>query len=442
MRMSLALLAIVPVMAFSGCGDPSPRPAPAPVAPPPKPKRPPTVEEQLGIEKPGKLAPSVEAWANANELGDYYRQSRNELSKLHAQLIEDFKVRKESDVAPTMATYEMLRKYKEAFEADAILRTFMVECYSRKEVAPLPQTIAHKFSTPGQEREKVRTIVKEAPQKIAQIKGELTGTDSELVNVGEVTWSQEKEVANWRDLQTRLGDLSRRATKVRASASSLAVELAEAARALSENPVVEAFSDEAETLKHKSESLVSRLDKQLKIVNGQMAVTKFADDCKAMLDGFTSVPALFAKKNARMAEIRELTGQIVRSQTTGFSNLNALATQAEALKARSQQEGVNEVSVGKRVQKLAGDYERTFGAAAIYQLKREVIEPAAQARIEVELSSFRSRINLKPGADPSGTFAQLEVKSYQLADRMDEDALLKRMDETLLVVRRLAQSRR
>lgn len=27
MKMALALLAIVPVMAFSGCGDPSPRPA-------------------------------------------------------------------------------------------------------------------------------------------------------------------------------------------------------------------------------------------------------------------------------------------------------------------------------------------------------------------------------------------------------------------------------
>ena len=441
MKMSLVLLAAVPVMAFSGCGDSAPRPTPAPVAAP-KPKRPPTPEEQLGIEKPGRLAASVEAWANANELGDYFRQSRERLSRLHAQLIEDFNVRKESDIAPTSTTREMLRKYNEAFEADSALRTFMVECYSRKEVSPLPQTIARVFTTSVEERGEVRANVGNAPQELTRLKAERDSVQSELSVIGPVAWSQERELNAWRDLQVRLGDLSGRAAKASASASALAASLAKAVRALSEDPEAERLSDEAETLKRECAALVSRLSKQSEIVNGQMSVTKFADDCKAMLEGVTSVPSLLAKKRARMAEIRDVTSRITRSRTTGFSDLKDLASRAAALKSRSRQEGTAESAVGKRVQKLAGNYERMFGTSAIYRLKREVPEPSAQARITAELSALKAGLNLQPGVDPSGAFVNLESKSYQLGDRMEEDALLKRMDETLLTVRRLARSGR
>lgn len=441
MRTFLRLILALSAAVIAGCGDPSPRPVSAPVAPP-KPKRPPTPEEQLGIEKPGKLAASVEAWANANELGDYFRQSRERLSRLHARLIEDFNVRRESDIAPTATTREMLRKYHEAFEADTILRTFMVECYSRKEVAPLPQTIARSFTTSVEDRGEVRTAIKDAPQTIARLKGELTSVRSEVADMGVVSWSLEKDLNGWMDIQIRLTDLSKRAAKASASASSLAASMTKAVRAVEANPEVETLSDEAETLKRESSLLVSRLAKQLEIVSGQMAVANFSDDCKAMLDGVTSVPALLAKKKSRMAEIEDLTSRITRSRTTRFANLNGLAAQAASLKARSQREGADETSVGKRVQKLAGNYERTFGASAIARLKREVLEPTAQARIVAELSALKSGLNLKSDADPSGAFVNLESKSYQLGDRMEEDALLKRMDETLLAVRRLAQSKR
>ena len=441
MRMVLVSLAVVSAVILSGCGDSTPRPVSDPASQT-RPRRPPTPEEQLGIEKPGKLAASVEAWANANELGDYYRQSRERLSRLHAQLIEDFQVRKESDLAPTATTREMVRKYNEAYECDTTLRTFMVECYSRKEVLPLPQSIARVFTTAVEDRGAVRASVRQAPQLIARLKGELADVRTELADAGEVNWTQEYAVNVWRDLQIRFADLSGRATKISSSASSLAASMAKAVRATSVDPDVEALSDEADTLKRESALLVSRLAKQMEVVKGQMAVTKFADDCKAMLDGVTSVPSLLAKKKARMSEIKDVASRITRSRTKGFSDLNDLAARAAALKSRSQQEGVAESAVGKRVQKLAGNYERTFGTSAIYRLKREVPEPTAQARIAAELAALKSGLNLQPGADPSGAFVNLESKSYQLADRMEEEALLKRLDETLLAVRKLAQLRR
>ena len=143
MKKTVAIAGLACFTAIAGCGDSEPRyrQQPTPSQPEQKPRRPPTPEEVLGIEMPGKLAASVEAWAGSNELGDYFRQSRERLSRLHAQLIEDYNVRKESDLEATDFTRETLRKYREAFDADSTLRRFMVECYSRKEVRPLPQTI-------------------------------------------------------------------------------------------------------------------------------------------------------------------------------------------------------------------------------------------------------------------------------------------------------------
>lgn len=435
-------LAVV-VAAINGCGDSEPRyrQQPAQNQPAPKPKRPPTPEEELGIERPGKLAASVESWAGSNELGDYFRQSRERLARLHAQLIEDYNVRKESELAPTDFTRETLRKYHEAFDADSTLRQFLVECYSRKEVRPLPKTIARQFTTAIEDRGEIRANLKDAPAEIDRLTAELDALKGELDDAGTATWSQEKELMIWRDLQVRVGDISSRANKASAQASALAANMAKAMRASGGAEDVDALNDKAEQLKSDWSGFASRASRQLEIVNGQMQLTKFADDCKAMAEGIASVPAALAKKKARQAEIKELISQITSSRTRGYADLNGLAQQASAIKTRSRSEGEKEAELGKRVQKLAGNYERVFGSSAIYRLKRDLPEPSAQARIDADLAAFKRAANIPAGSDPAGFFAGIESKAYQLSDRMEEDSLLKRMDDTLLTVQRLAARR-
>ena len=428
----------------AGCGDSEPRyrEQSAQKQPAPKPKRPPTPEEELGIERPGKLAASVEAWAGSNELGDYFKQSRDRLANLHAQLIEDYNVRKESELAPTDFTRETLRKYHEAFDADSTLRQFMVECYSRKEVRPLPKTIARLFTTAIEDRGEIRANVKEAPAEIARLTSELGTLKTEMSEAGTATWAQEKELRVWRDLQVRVGDISSRANKASAQASALAANMAKAVRASGGAEDVDRLGDEAEQLKADWSSFASRTAKQLEIVNGQMLLTKFADDCKAMAEGMTAVPAALAKKKARQTEIKELVSRITSSRTRGYSDLNYLAQQTAAIKARSRSEGEKEAELGKRVQKLSGNYERVFGSSAIYRLKRDLPDPSAQARIDSDLAAFKRSANIPAGSDPAGVFAGIESKAYQLADRMEEEAMLKRLDDTLLTVQRLAARRR
>lgn len=435
-------LAVV-IVAINGCGESEPRyRQPTQSQPAPKPKRPPTPEEALGIERPGKLAASVEAWAGSNELGDYFRQSRERLARLHAQLIEDYNVRKESELAPTDFTRETLRKYHEAFDADSTLRQFMVECYSRKEVRPLPKTIARLFTTAIEDRGEIRSNLKDAPAEIDRLAVALDALRGELADAGTATWSQEKALSVWRDLQIRVSDISSRANKASARASALAANMAKAMRVSGGAEDVDALNDKAEQLKSDWSGFASRASRQLEIVNGQMLLTKFSDDCKAMSEGVIAVPEALAKKKARQAEIKELVSRITSSRTRGYSDLNGLAQQASATKSRSRIEGEKEAELGKRVQKLAGNYERLFGSSAIYRLKRDLPEPSAQARIDADLAAFKRAANIPASSDPAGFFAGIESKAYQLSDRMEEESLLKRMDDTLLTVQRLAARRR
>ena len=173
-----------------------------------------------------------------------------------------------------------------------------------------------------------------------------------------------------------------------------------------------------------------------------MLITEFAANCKDMAKGMIAVPVALAKKKARQAEIKELIVRITSARTRGYSDLNMLAQQAATIKSRSRNEGAQETTLGKRVQKLAGNHERVFGPSAIYRLKRALPVPSAQVRIDAELQSFKRAVNLPQGTDPAGAFAGIESKAYQLADRMEEESMLKQLDDTLLTVQRLAARRR
>lgn len=444
MKTIIVIAGLACLVVIAGCGDSESRSRKQTMQnqPSPKPWRPPTPEEVLGIEMPGRLAASVEAWAGSNALGEYFKQSRDRLAELHAQLIEDYNVRMESELAPTDFTRETLRKYHEAFEADSILRQFMVECYSRKDVSPLPQSIADRFSTKIDIRERMRKVIDDTPGEIARLNKELVSMKSEMDSAGTSTWAQEKDLQNWRNLQIRVGGISTRANKASADVSVLAANMAEALAECRENEDVDRLYRHTEQLKSNVLSFAVHVAKQLEIVNGQILLTRFADDCKAMAESTITVPAVLAKKKARQAEIKELINRIISSRTRDYSDLNMLADQTAAIKVRSRSEGERETELGKRVRELAGNYEQVFGSSAIYRLKQDLPDLAARARVDSNLEAFKRAMKIPQGVDLEGMFTGIESKAYQLADRMEEEAMLKRLDETLLTVQRFAARRR
>ena len=627
-----------------------------------------TPEEAMGLERPGELAPSVEAWISTTEFGDCYRQSRESLAILYKKLVDDFNVRKESRVGATEYTNELMRNWRDAYGVDYSLRKFILECYSRKVVLPLPSSLARVFTAKKEAQERLRRQVAGAEAEIArlssarsalrtglesvgevewaqkrglqewrmlqgQVKGlaakaeqavaaadalvaefapvvqanrddegvrsvgknaeglmgdltalartvrdrleivdgqvaltecagecaqlesELASLKAEAESAGDATWADEMEVAAWRGRHELMAGIASRAEKAGARASTLMQKLRPLVRASRGNAAVAAFAEKAkqvgaafaeisnhaseqstiaagkpqlvkcsgecavlekelgslkaeleaagavswtdkkevsawrelqgpaEELKAKSgkasaraaalaagikpvvrtsrgdktvaavDARTERLNADLAavakqasersaVVTGQVPLTKFANACKSMSDGMTRISASLSKKKARMAEIGNIDGLVRSSRTRNYSDVEELARRTADIKTRSLAERTDEIALGQRVQKLVAAREAVMGSTALYRLRMQVPEKSAHVQIEAILSAFKRAVNVASDSSLPGYFASVESQAFQLADVMEEDALLQRLEETLRTVQRLAARQR
>ena len=632
------------------------------------PSRETTPEEAMGLERPGELAPSVEAWVSSTEFGEYYRQSRGNLAALHKNLVDDFNVRKASSVGATEYTRELMRNWREAYGIDQNLRKFILECYSRKEIRPLPISLARVFTAKKEAQEKLRRQVADARSEIKRLSAAQSTLQAALDSIGDVAWSQKRTLREWRTLQGKIRDAAPQAEQavattaavvsefdsiiranrddeavqvIRKSAMELKNGLTDVARALHDRlaildgqvtlgecadecthleselaslkteiasagnatwadekelaawcgrrelmagiasraektrgrasalmqkvrPVIRASQGDAsiaafgarveqvdaalaEISEQSSEQVTiasgvpqlitcsaecAVLEKELKnlkaalgaaepvswtdkkevsdwrelqgpaealkasagnasvrastlaegikpvvrsskgdrsvaavdaraerlraelsavakqasaraeVVVGQVPLTQFANTCKAMSDGMTRIAAALSRKKARMAEMGNIEGLVRSSRTRGYSDLEELARRTADVKASSLAERKDEVALGQRVQKLVAARESVMGTTALYRLRAQVPGQDAHAQIEAILSAFRDAVNVSSDASLPSYFTSVESKAFQLADVMEEDAMLQRLEDTLRTVQRLAARQR
>ena len=622
----------------------------------------------MGLEKPDELASTVEAWASSTEFGDYYRQSRENLAVLYKSLIDDFNVRRASGVGATECSRELMRRWREAYGIDLGLRKFILECYSRKEILPLPVSLAQVFTAKKEAAERLRRQIDGAKAEVARLssvrsalqkglesageidwpqkkgrqewrmlqgnmrdlaakaeqaaaaadalvadfasvvqanggdegvrnvgknadglkevltalsrtvrerleivdgqialaecadectrlESELSSLKSEAASVGDATWADEKELAAWRARHELMSGIASRAEKAGARASSLVQKVCPVVRASQGDATVTAFGEKvkqvsaafaeisdhaseqatiaagkpqlvncsaecavlekelaslkaafeaagavswtderelsdwrelqgpAEALKaragkarvrasalaeaikpvvrsSKGDKTVAAVDARAErlsadlaavekqasarvaVVIGQVPLTKFAHACKAMSDGMTKIPAAVSKKKARMSEIASIESLVRSSRTRNYSDVDELARRTADVKARSLAERKDEIALGQRVQKLVAAREAVMGSTALYRLRMQVSEKPAHAQIEAVLSAFKRAVNVAADSSLPGYFASIESQAFQLADVMEEDALLQKLEETLRTVQRLAARQR
>lgn len=158
----------------------------------------------MGLERPGELAPSVEDWASSTEFGEYYRQSRGRQAAIHKNLVDDFNVRKASSVGATEYTRVLMRDWREAFGIDESLRKFILECYSRKEIRPLPTALARVFTAKKEAQEKLRRQVADARSEIKRLTSAQATLQTALDSIGDVAWSQKRALREWRALRGKM----------------------------------------------------------------------------------------------------------------------------------------------------------------------------------------------------------------------------------------------
>ena len=405
-----------------------------------------TPEMALGLEKPGELAPSVRDWAKSTEFGDYCRQSRECMAVLYKKLIDDFNVRNESGVGETEYSRELLRSWREAYNLDYNLRKFILECYSRKEILPMPPSLARVFTAKKEAQEKLARQINGARAEIRRLAAEAASLKSGIESAGEVSWSQKKGVADWRALRGTIGGLAARAEKAVADADALVASFTPVVRANAGEANVREIGRKAEEVKDKLASLVRTVQKRLRIANGQMVLAESVDQ-------YVQVESELARIKSAISSATTVTWSDERDVQTWhglYELMSGIASRAERAKfsastlVRKVRPVLNASMNDPDVAAFAGKVERlaaelseiagnASGQATIAKAQPQRIECTETcAALEKELADIKSALGaMKPVSwtdeneievwhDRQGPAEELEAKAASACARASE----------------------
>lgn len=423
-RVENLLAAIVLAFAVAGCGDSSRRYEPPPEEPAPAPHVP-TPEEELGIRPPGVLDAAVAAWARNNELGDCYEQSQERLELARGKLLEDYRVRKGMDAAPTSFTKEWLGKYREYKRDDDALRLHILECYSRGVVKPLPDILRGRFTSASERRRQTANLVATAPNTLDGFERDCDSIESALGQAGSLSWETRKSLDDWSDLAATLGTLSSRAKKLASDVEGLASRISRLAAAKPEDDGLSDLERRASRIRRKADSLSLRVSDALGIAEGQTALATFAEECRRM-DGWIRVlDARNEAKAARIAEEKEWRRRVILARKSG--NHADISSAAAAL-PRFQAAMANDKSEGDVARGDVKAFKKYADANAFRQFKGTLPEGARAGADTLLEGVFRSIPN---GRNPKGFLEVLESKAFKLHDDYEEKTALAELESTV-----------
>ena len=418
------LVAAMLSLAITGCGDssrhyepPSEEPAPAPHVP--------TPEEELGIQPPGVLDAAVAAWAKNNELGDYYEQSQRRIELARGKLLEDYRVRKGMDAAPTSFTKEWLAKYREAKSNDDTLRLHILECYSRGAVKPLPDNLRGRFTDASERRRQNANLVATAPASLDGFECDCDSIESALDGIGPLSWETRKSLQDWSSLAATLGDLSNRAKRLASDAEGLSSRIS---RLASEKPDDDGLSDlerRASRLRRRSDSLSLRVSDALGIAEGQTALSSFAEECRRMDGWIRSLDSRNDAKAARIAQEKDWKRRVMLARKSG--NRAEISAAASALGGyRSAM--ARDKADGDVARKDVRAFKKYADAKSFRRFKTTLPEGARAGADTLLDGVLRS---VPSGRNPEGFFEVLESKAFKLHDDFEEKTALSELEAAI-----------
>lgn len=415
---------VVLALALVGCSDPSSRYEPPQQEQAPAP-RPPTPEEELGIQPPGVLDAAVAAWAKNNELGDYYKQSQNRLEDARSKLLDDYRVRKGMDADPTSFTKEWLSKYREYKRDDDALRLHILECYSRGAVRPLPDSLRGKFTSASGRRRQNAVLASTAPASIDKIDAAIGEIEAALDGIGFLSWETQKSPDDWAGLASSLHSLSARAETLSADASSLASRLSDLASAKPEDDNLSDLERRSSGLRSDAESLALRVSDALGVAEGQTALASFAGECRRMEEWMRTLDARNDAKASRIAQEKEWRRRVILARKAG--------NHAEVSSAKTALTGFRD-AMGK--DRADGDVARKdvkafkkYADDKAYRNFKITLPVGARAGAdtlrESVLRSFPS------GKKTLGFLENIESKAFKLHDDYEEKTALTELDAAI-----------
>lgn len=405
-----------------GCSDSSRRYEPEPEQPTSVPHVP-TPEEELGLQPPGVLDAAVAAWAKNNELGDYYEQSQRRLEVARGKLLDDYRVRKGMDAAPTSFTKEWLAKYREAKANDDALRLHILECYSRGTVRPLPDNLRGRFTDASERRRQSAALVGTASGTLDGFDRECDEIEAALDRIGPLSWETRKN--DWPSVASSLRSLAERAGKLSADASGLASRLARLAAAKPEDDELAALERRSSRLRRETESLALRVSDALGIAEGQTALASFAGECRRMEEWIRILDSRNDAKASRIAQEKEWRRRVLLARKAGnraeISSGAAALSGFRAAMAKDKADGDVARRDVKAFKKYADD-------KAFKNFKKTLSEGARAGADTLRESVLRS---FPSGRNPAGYLEIVESKAFKLHDDYEEKTTLAELEAAI-----------
>lgn len=421
----IPVLAMASATLLAACSDSARRePPPPPRSPAPAP-RPPTPEEELGIQPPGVLDAAVADWARNNELGDYYEQSQRRLEIARGKLIEDLRVRKGMDAAPTSFTREWLAKYNEAKANDDALRVHILECYSRGSVRSLPDNLRGRFTDASERRRQEAALVSGAPASLDEFDHECGEIATALDSIGTLSWETRKSLADWSSIASSLHALSGRAKRLSADASSLASRLSRLAAAKPEDDGVSELEGRSSRIRRDAESLNLRVSDALVIAEGQSALASFAEECQRMEDWLQTLDARNEAKASRIAEEKNWRRRVLLARKSGN---HAEISSATAALPRFRVAMAQDYADGDVARRDVKTFKKYADPASFASFKKTLPVGARTGADVLRDGVLRA---IPSGKNPAGFFEAVESKAFKLHDDYEEKAALAELEAAL-----------
>ncbi len=419
-----------------GCGGSSPRddvrwsgrdsgpsrqtPAARPTPPPPP--RPPTPEEAMELDLATPLAAAVEHWIADTDLGDAWKQAKENVADLRARLVADYKARQESGVGDTPSSIKMRKDYDRWLSVHDRLKAFILDCRASNAIGDLPPDLAKHFRNyPALRRE----LLRDAPASLDSITNKLDSIRNDFASLRDSDGTTEARLATAESIDSRVAAL-------RAKAEGLQAGADEVARHYATDDAVADIASRAADVAADAKAIGAKVSAFRDELHDAEAVRLFEGKVAAFEQGAARLDELVAAKAARETSARELANDITQDiQAKNFATLAGhRARLASLLDAASAARAV-ELECARAVKGTAKDFSGTLGAKAVRTIRQTLVSDASVARVTA-ISKRAETAAGRYGKTLESALLNLQNSAFKLEDGAAETAALaeaqKRLD--------------
>ena len=375
---------------------------------------------ELDIAKP--LAPAVENWIADTDLGDAWKQAKENVADLRARLVADYKARQESGVGDTPSSIKMRKDYDLWLSVHDRLKAFILDCRASNAVRDVPPDIAKVIRNyPALRRE----LLRDAPATLESLTNELGAIRDGFKALRDSDDTTEARLATAESIDSRAAAIRAKAEGLRAGADAVA-------RHYTTDDTVADLASRAADVAADAKAVADKVAALRGELRDAETVRLFELKVEAFERGADRLDELIAAKAAREAAAREFTDAVKQDiQSKNFASLAEHRVRLAALREAATVARAVELECARAVKGTAKDFSGTLGAKAVRTVRQTLVSDASVARVTA-ISKRAETAAGRYGKTLESALLNLQNPAFKLEDGAAETAALaeaqKRLD--------------